>query len=91
MLVVLRHIELVKLGLTHSFETWHMKLDLALADSLLMQSVQIIHEQIWAGLMRHVLQKKVQQLQCGLQLENLTQLDQLMRKKLLVYFGKIIR
>jgi hypothetical protein len=68
-----------------------MKLDLALADFSLMQSVQIIREQIWAEPMHRVLLKKVQQLQCGLQLENLTLLDQLMRKKLLASFGKIIR
>jgi hypothetical protein len=65
MQAALRHTELVKPESTHSFATWHMKQDLALADSSLMQSARIIHRQIWAEPMRLALQPKVQQLQSG--------------------------
>ena len=69
MLGDLHRIELVKLVLTRSLETWHMKQDLALADSMLMQSAQIIRAQIWAGPMHHVVQKKVPRLLSGWQLQ----------------------
>jgi hypothetical protein len=49
----------------HSFETLHMKLDLALADFSSMQHVPTIHAPIWVALMRHVQQKKVQRLLSG--------------------------
>jgi hypothetical protein len=65
----------------HWYETLHMKLDSALADSSLMQSAQIIHEQIWVALMHRVLQKKVQQLQSGLQHDHLTLQEQPMPRK----------
>jgi hypothetical protein len=61
----LRRTELVKLASMHSFETLHMKLDLALADFSSMQHVPTIHAPIWVALMRHVLPKKVQQLLSG--------------------------
>jgi hypothetical protein len=77
--------ESLKLALMHSFETWHMKLVSALADSLLMQSAQTIHVPIWVAPMHQGLQKKVQLLQSGSQQENLTPEIQL------VFFGKISR
>ena len=42
-----------------SFEILHTKLDSALADYSLMQSVPIILEQIWADLTRREVPKKV--------------------------------
>jgi hypothetical protein len=65
MLAVLHRIELAKLALMHLFEILHMKQDLALAVSSLMQSAQIIHGQIWVAPMHHDLLKRVQQLQSG--------------------------
>jgi hypothetical protein len=65
--------EFLKLASTHSFETLHMKLVSALADSSLMQHVPTIHVPIWVGLMHRVLLKKVQLLQSGYQQGNLTQ------------------
>jgi hypothetical protein len=69
----LRRTELVKLESTLSFATLHMKLDSALADSSLMQSVLTIQRQIWVAPMHHALQPKVQQLQSGSQHDHLIQ------------------
>jgi hypothetical protein len=65
MLEDLRHIELVKLALTHLCEILHTKLDSALADFMLMPFAQITLAQIWADPMHRAVPKKVPRLQFG--------------------------
>jgi hypothetical protein len=77
MLADLHRIELAKLALTHLLETWHMKPDLALADSMLMRSVQIIRAQIWAGPMHHVVLKKALRPLSGWQLQMFQNVEQI--------------